>query len=217
MIILIAGEKGGTGKTTTAINLSAMRAVTKDLLLIDTDKMESASNWCEWRDKFETRPRVNNVKKFGRSVETEIKALQQKYDDIIIDSAGTDSVELRSALSVVDKVIFPLLPSQFDVDTIGTLNYLVEEFKQINETLQAYILLNRVMPHPHSIELKLAKKFLEKNTLSDITLLSTYLCDRKVFRESVKKGMSVTEYKKDKNAIIEISSLYGEIFNEYYK
>ena len=38
MIILIGGEKGGTGKTTIATNLSAMRALAgRDVLLVDTD------------------------------------------------------------------------------------------------------------------------------------------------------------------------------------
>ncbi len=37
MIILIGGEKGGTGKTTIATNLSAMRSLAgRDVLLIDT-------------------------------------------------------------------------------------------------------------------------------------------------------------------------------------
>ena len=38
MIILIGGEKGGTGKTTLATNLAAQRTLTgHDVLLIDAD------------------------------------------------------------------------------------------------------------------------------------------------------------------------------------
>ena len=38
MIILIGGEKGGTGKTTIATNLAALRAMAgRDVLLVDTD------------------------------------------------------------------------------------------------------------------------------------------------------------------------------------
>ena len=37
-IILIGGEKGGTGKTTLAVNLAAQRALAeRDVLIIDTD------------------------------------------------------------------------------------------------------------------------------------------------------------------------------------
>ena len=42
MIILIGGEKGGTGKTTLATNLATMHALNgKDVLLVDTDKQFS--------------------------------------------------------------------------------------------------------------------------------------------------------------------------------
>ena len=44
MIILIGGEKGGTGKTTIATNLAAKRAMeNRDVLLIDTDAQGSAN------------------------------------------------------------------------------------------------------------------------------------------------------------------------------
>jgi chromosome partitioning protein len=39
VIILIGGEKGGTGKTTIATNLAAIRTIEgHDILLVDTDK-----------------------------------------------------------------------------------------------------------------------------------------------------------------------------------
>ena len=41
MIVLIGGEKGGTGKTTLATNLAQMRAARgHDVLLVDTDKQK---------------------------------------------------------------------------------------------------------------------------------------------------------------------------------
>jgi chromosome partitioning protein len=50
MIVLIGGEKGGTGKTTLAIHLAAqLTASGRDALLVDTDKQGSASSWCASR------------------------------------------------------------------------------------------------------------------------------------------------------------------------
>ena len=43
-IILVGGEKGGTGKTTIATNLAVMRAAAdRDVVFIDTDPQGSAS------------------------------------------------------------------------------------------------------------------------------------------------------------------------------
>ena len=96
MIILIGGEKGGTGKTTLATNLSALRAAEqKDVLLVDTDQQSSASYWCGTRDENNIKPRIASVQYFGKGFIAQIKDLSRRYDDVIIDAGGRDSTELR--------------------------------------------------------------------------------------------------------------------------
>ena len=52
MIILVGGEKGGTGKTTIATNLAArLKDPGADVLLVDTDKQGSASSWAAMREE----------------------------------------------------------------------------------------------------------------------------------------------------------------------
>ena len=80
MIILIGGEKGGTGKTTIATNLAAMRALAgRDVLLIDTDPQGSANYWVQSRDELEIMPRVACVQKFGKGLPAEVKDLAKRY------------------------------------------------------------------------------------------------------------------------------------------
>ena len=61
MIVLIGIEKGGTGKTTLATNLAALR-VSKgyEVLLVDTDKQNSANFWAACRDE---QPTVNPARR----------------------------------------------------------------------------------------------------------------------------------------------------------
>ena len=98
MIILIGGEKGGTGKTTIATNLAAMRVnAGHDILLVDTDKQGSASAWSDIRDiKNKEISRIPNIQKFGSNLAADILDLKTRYGDIIIDAGGRDSIELRA-------------------------------------------------------------------------------------------------------------------------
>lgn len=213
MIVLIGGEKGGTGKTTIATNLAAMRAkVSGDLLLIDTDRQPTASYWCSIREDKKILPRIASVQKFGKSVRTEILALKEKYLDILIDAGGRDSPELRGALLVVDQAIFPLRPSQFDLWTLGRLDTLVEHALEINEGLKAFVVINQVSPNPAVREVEEARDLVSK--FSYLSLLNTCLCERIVFRRAAIQGMAVSEYKsEDFKAIEEMNRLYEEIFN----
>lgn len=214
MIILIGGEKGGPGKTTLATNLAAMRTLqAKDLLLIDTDRQQTASYWCSLREDRQVGPRVASVQKFDKAVRTETIELTTKYKDIIIDAGGRDSSELRSALLVSDKAIFPLRPSQFDLWTLGRMNTLVETAQEFNEKLKAFIVINQASPNPAVKEVEEARELIQE--FANLTLLKTHLCERIVYRRAAIQGMAVTEYKpEDNKAIEEMVNLYEEIFNE---
>ncbi len=94
-IILVGGEKGGTGKTTIATNLAVMRAAAgRDVVLIDTDPQGSASGWCYTRDEAGLAPRIASVQKFGKGLARELEDLSMRYQDIIVDAGGRDSVKL---------------------------------------------------------------------------------------------------------------------------
>lgn len=212
MIVLVGGEKGGPGKTTIATNLAAMRTSDiGDVLLVDTDKQPTSSYWCSLREDKGITPRVSSIQKYEKAVRTEVLELKRKYTDIIIDAGGRDSPELRGALLVCDKAIFPLRPSQFDLWTLGRLQSLVETASEINEDLKAYVVINQASPNPAVKEAEEMKSFLDE--FRDIRMLNTVICERISFRRSALHGMAVTEYKpEDPKAIDEITNLYEEIF-----
>ncbi|MCK4607863.1 MAG: AAA family ATPase [Gammaproteobacteria bacterium] len=214
MIILVGGEKGGPGKTTIATNLAAMRTIDKkDTLLVDTDEQSTATYWCSLREETQVTPRVASIQKRGKSVRTEIIGLKEKYDDIIIDAGGRDSLELRGSLLVANKALFPLRPSQFDLWTLGRLNTLVEQARAINENLQAYILINQSSPNPGVREIAEAREYIAD--IDNLSLMKSSACERISFRRAAIRGMSVPEYKPvDQKAIDEIQSIYQEVFND---
>lgn len=214
MIILIGGEKGGTGKTTIATNLAAMRErQCNDVLLIDTDRQQTASYWCSLREDNEVTPRVASIQKFDKAVRTEAMELQTRYWHIIIDAGGRDSAELRASLLVAKKAIFPLRPSQFDLWTLGRMSALVETAQEFNEGLEAFVLINQCSTNPGVKEVDEASELIQE--FKNLNLLKTTVCERIVYRRAAIQGLSVCEYKPEyTKAIDEMNSLYEEIFNE---
>ena len=214
MIILVGGEKGGTGKTTLATNLAAMRAMAgRDVLLIDTDPQGSANYWAQSRDDDGAMPRVACVQKFGKGLQAEVQDLANRYEDIIIDAGGRDSVELRSALVVAEKVYVPIQPSQFDIWTLNQMDELVETAKGFNPELEAKVLISRSSTNPSVRESDETASLLDD--FPNLDLANVVIQDRIAYRKAAKDGLSVKELKpKAAKAIIEMDALYKEVFGD---
>lgn len=212
MIVLFGGEKGGAGKTTLATNIASLRtSKQQDTLLVDTDRQSTSSFWCSVREERSITPRVSSIQKYERAVRTEVKELNKKFADIIIDAGGRDSPELRGSLLVCDKAIFPLRPSQFDLWTLSRLNLLVDTAKEINENLRAYVVVNMASPNPNVKEADAMKDLVREFT--HLNILRTIIYDRIVYRRAALEGMGVVEYKpEDGKAVLEIINLYEEIY-----
>ena len=213
MIVLIGGEKGGTGKTTIATNLVVERVKeVGDVLLIDADKQMTASYWCSVRENNDISPRISNVQKYGQTLKSETKALSQKYRDIIIDTGGRDAPELRAGLLVADIFLIPLRPSQFDLWTLSKIQNLVEEVICINDCLKTFVLINQVSTNPSVKELQDAKELLRD--FEFLNLMDLALCERIAFRKAAIRGESVAECKHyDSKAISELKLVYNEIYH----
>jgi chromosome partitioning protein len=215
MIILIGGEKGGTGKTTIATNLAAKRALAgRDVLLIDTDQQGSANYWAQSRDESESKPqRVACVQKFGKGLQTEVMDLAKRYQDIVIDAGGRDSVELRAGLVVADKAYIPIQPSQFDIWTLDRMEALVSSAKGFNPNLGAWVVISRVSTNPSVHEFQDAQEILAD--FENLQLSGSVIRDRIAYRKAARDGLSVDEVKpKDPKAAEEIEGLYTEVFDE---
>lgn len=214
MIILIGGEKGGTGKTTIATNMAAMRALSgRDVLLIDTDPQGSANYWAQSRDEENITPRVACVQKFGKGLPKEVQDLSSRYQDIIIDAGGRDSVELRSALVVTQRLFVPIQPSQFDIWTLNQMEELVETAKAFNPDLIAKVIISRASTNPSVHESDDTAKLL--NDFDNLDLSGAIVRDRIAYRKAAKDGLAITELKpKDQKAVTEMEILYKEVFGD---
>jgi chromosome partitioning protein len=101
MIILIGSEKGGVGKSTIATNLSVyLTRKGKDTILVDADRQGTSSDW--FSERCETNlPKLECMSKFD-NIKQSLFDLSKRYEYVVVDSQGRDSVELRTGLIAAD-------------------------------------------------------------------------------------------------------------------
>lgn len=212
MILLVGGEKGGVGKSLIGVSLATMRALEGyDVLVIDADRQGSASLWSNIRVADQILPAVACIEKTGEALGSAVKDLATRYDDIVIDAGGRDSVELRAALTVADVGLFPLGYGLFDLGTLDKLAELIDLVKPINPSLVAKVLVNRAETHPNMKEAQTAQEVIGEYT--NLDLLGVVMRNRIAFSRAIEQGRCVVELKpQDEAAISELTGVYEGVF-----
>ena len=211
MIVLLGGEKGGTGKSTIATNLAVWLAIKgRDVILVDTDRQMTASHWVDRRNKIDVLITVNCAEKYG-NVFHALQDLSKCYEEVIVDAGGRDSEELRSALVVADMIYVPLKASQPDLETSVHMNELVQLARGMNEKLQARLVISMAPTNPIIHETQEAQELLTQ--LPEFQLSSAKICERKIYRDAISDGHGVMEMNNNK-AIAEIEVLANEIYGK---
>lgn len=210
MIILIGSQKGGCGKSTIAVNIAAALALKgKDVFLLDADPQSSSMRWAQDRLDSEVQPHIPHAQASG-SIHQTLKDLSSKYEYVIADTAGRDSRELRTGMTVADIMISPARPSQYDLDTLPHLAEVYSQAKDLNSKLAGYLILNLCPTNPVVKEVAAAQEFLAD--YPEFKLASTLVYDRKAYRDSISEGRSVLEWS-DAKAKNEIEALVQEIIH----
>lgn len=163
-IISFISRKGGTGKTTNAINLAtSLHASGKKVLLVETDTNYTLNTLRKMEAAKETGVDVFDIvgSQDGK-IADELQAIKdnQSYDYIIVDSAGKTTDEgIKKLCLVSNAVIVPTSLTQNDLlVTYQTVTDLLPA-KNINTALQILVLPNRI----HSFtRLKTVKETLSK-------------------------------------------------------
>jgi chromosome partitioning protein len=135
MIITVASFKGGVGKTTTAVHISAYLQKKKPTLLIDGDPNRSASAYSKRGQLPFSIVDERGAAKYARD-----------YEHIVIDTeARPDEDDLRSLANSCDLLVIPTTP---DAMAIDALLLTIEALKKVNAN-NYKILLTVVPPKPN--------------------------------------------------------------------
>lgn len=207
MILLIGAQKGGCGKSTLAVNLATeFSRLGHDVCLVDADSQATASNWAQERLE-SSNVDISHVE-LSESIHKPLRDLDTRYEIVIVDVAGRDSRELRTAMLAAHIVLTPFRPSQPDLDTLPKLVELTETSKDMNEHLKCLAVITMAPSNPQINEIAEAKECIAE--YPEFTLCRTVIRDRKAYRDSISEGASVVEWNNNK-AKAEIQLLVQEI------
>src|SRR5262249_52618553 len=148
MILTVGNTKGGTGKTTLAVQLAISLARTgRDVLLVDGDLQGSAQTAIAIRTDAGRQPALACAQySEGRVLRDQVRHQAGKYQDVLIDAGGRDSGALRAALVLSDVLLVPFLPRSVDVWALADVTKLVEEARAVRDGLTAMAVLNAADP-----------------------------------------------------------------------
>jgi chromosome partitioning protein len=142
--VLVAGSKGGAGKTTVATNLAAHFALEgKRTVLVDADRQKSSTHWCEKRALLASAVLPIDGTRRGWD-----KQLPEDAQRAVIDApAGAMAQDLQGFLDLVEAVVVPVNPSVIDLEaTVLFLNSLATHPRVKKGKLPVGLVGNRLKP-----------------------------------------------------------------------
>jgi chromosome partitioning protein len=195
--VAIAINKGGAGKTTITRSLAtAATAAGLNVLVLDMDIQQSATQWGRRRD--ESLPLVRFTTENDLAAELE-RAKAAQCDLVIIDTPPGRGSEAPAAVEAADFVLIP-----FTAD--------IEAFEQLPRTARlarttgkiAIAVLNQATPNSRSEE-SAARGVLEALSLP---MAPAVLHRFKVHRDASRRGLTAQELEPASKAAAEIGALW---------
>lgn len=143
LCIAVANQKGGTGKTTLALNLAAGLQRRGKTLVLDADPQASISQWAAMSDASGHLPAVQAV---GQdNVPARIAQGTRGHRYVVIDCPPTlQTATVGEVLNSVDVLLVPIQPSPVDLWASVDIAAAVRNARQRNPQLKAFVVLNQL-------------------------------------------------------------------------
>ncbi len=200
--IAIASQKGGTGKTTTAVHLATAATLAGfDAVVIDLDPQGSAATWGD--DRGDNAPEVISGQATRLNVLLE-SAAREGFDLVVIDTGPAADAAARRSAELADLVLIPCRPSAFDLKAIRTTLDLVEATRT-----PAFVVLNAAPIRSRSVDE--ARDVVEG---MGAKVAPVVICQRAAYGHSIIAGQTAQEFEPEGKAAEEIAALWQWVRGE---
>jgi chromosome partitioning protein len=202
VVITVAQQKGGAGKTTLAANLAATFGASARVALIDIDPQRSLTRWHDLRKaRLIEAASLTFSDVSGWRLASELDRLRKTHDLVLIDSPPQIDTDAKLAVRSADLVLVPVQPSPPDIWAAeGTLKLAFTEGRR------AVLVLNRV---PTASRLREAVE--ADIAARNLPVLDQALGNRTAYATAFAEGLGVTEAAPRSAAADELRSLVAQI------
>ena len=210
MMILVGGEKGGSGKSCLAQNLAVYLARDKQaiVLMVDCDQQRTTSDWIQARNTDPSLTSINCIQLYGK-IRNDLLSLNQHYDYVVVDCGGQDNLALRAAMSVAEHVVIPLRPKRRDLKTVPHMEDMLSTCKMVNPKMLASFVITQCPALPNQVNRILEAK--EVCRSFGINVLDAVTYNRNIYDDSEEQGSSVLEIDPEGKAAIEMTAIAEEL------
>ncbi|WP_295405139.1 ParA family protein [uncultured Thiocystis sp.] len=205
MITIVGSLKGGSGKSTLTFNLAVWLAMAEvKVMLADVDPQATLSDVVGVRREEGFAP---PLRVFDQAVLTEDRL--RDADETLIDVGTSDMESMRLALSLCDRVVVPVPPSQADLWSTQRYIQLIASVQR-ETPLDIIGFINRGDTH-HAVQ-ETNETAAALVSLPGIRFIKPRLSQRTVFRRSFSEGLAVFELDSRGKAAREFMGLAAALY-----
>ena len=209
MLIVVASLKGGSGKSTVAFNLAVWLARAGNrVCAFDLDPQATLSDVAQVREEEGYQPPLPVV----RGVQGLEEAAAAPDRIALADVGVADLDSMNKAMSLADRILVPITPSQADIWSAQRFVQMVDEIGDGSAWPPVRAFINRGDTHHAVRESDEAAAALV--ALPGVEFVKSRLHQRTVYRRSFSEGLAVFELEPKGKGAQEFTRLASRLFPE---
>lgn len=127
-VIGVVNQKGGCGKSTTAVHLAYWLSLQGSTLLMDADAQQSSSTWVS---QLESATLNRQALLDPEALFEAVEAAATQYDRVVVDGPGSLSEVTKTILDCADLALVPCQPSGLDLSSSNKILQMIRHRQKI--------------------------------------------------------------------------------------